>query len=257
MAQSTRRVLFVATDLPPFSDLSSISNLAQSLPGELKDAGDFEVRVMMPCYNNIDERKHNLHEVIRLSGTDVPMGSETESVRVKVASPPDMQVQVYFMDHDEYFDRNGQLTNGDGTEVGDNARRALFFSRSVLETIRKLRWGPDLIHSFGWMSGFVHPLLDTTFADDELLSTSRSVFTPDGEDPDTPVESAFSENMDLSLDGSVGSPITEIAVDYADATIFPPNGSPKKGATAFSEDSGTHSEQLVDLYNQMLSEVPA
>lgn len=255
MARSTRRVLFVATDLPPFSDESSISGLAQALPGKLQDAGDFEIRVMMPCYGNINERKHNLHEVIRLSGTEVPMGSETDSVRVKVASVSDMQAQVYFMDHDDYFD-SGRGGAGDG-DAEENHQRALFFNRAVLETIRKLRWGPDLIHSFGWMSGFIHPLLATTFAEDDLLASAKTVFTPDAEDPNTPIESSFSERMGLALDGSVGSTLSEIGVDFADATIFPPDGSATDGASTFSEDAGTRTEQLVSLYDQMLGEVPA
>lgn len=257
MAQSTSRVLFVATDLPPFTELSSISDLAQSLPVQVQDAGDYEVRVMMPCYGNINEREHSLHEVIRLSGTDVPMGSDTESVRVKVASPPNMKAQVYFMDHDEYFDRNGQMTNGDGEQFADNPRRALFFSRAVLETIRKLRWGPDVIHSVGSMSGLLHALLETTYADEELFASAKSIFTPDEDGPATRVESAFSSEMGLALDGSVGSTVSEIGVDFADATVFPPDGSPVDGAEQFSNDPGTRSEQLAVLYDQMLGEVPA
>lgn len=256
MARSTRRVLFVATDLPPFSDESSVSGLAQSLPDELQDAGDFEIRVMMPCYGDIDERKHNLHEVIRLSGTDVPMGSETESVRVKVASAPNMQAQVYFMDHDDYFGNNGQGGVGEGV-AEENHRRALFFNRAVLETISKLRWGPDLIHSFGWMSGFIHPLLATAFAEDELLASAKSVFTPDGKDPEEPIGSAFSDRMGLALDGSVGSTLSEIGVDFADATILPPESPPTDSASIFSDEAGTRTEQLVTLYDQMLGEVPA
>lgn len=256
MAHSTR-VLFVTSALTPFTELSPLASLTRSLPEALQEAGDFETRIMMPCYGNIDERKHNLHEVIRLSGTDVPMGAETESVTVKVASVPDARLQVYFMDHDGYFERNGRATDADGEEFEDNARRALFFNRSVLETIRKLRWGPDVIHSFGWISSLSPPLLATTYSDDDLLGSAQSIFTPDDLALETRIPSSFTENMELSLDGSLGSTLSEMGLNFADANIFPPNGSPTDGASQFSDDAGHRSEQLATLYNQMLGEVPA
>lgn len=256
MAQS-RRILFVAGAVSPFADHTSTASLVRSLPEQLQKAGDFEARIMMPCYGNIDERKHNLHEVIRLSGTDVPMGSETETVTVKVASVPGVQLQVYFMDHDAYFDRDGHFSTSDGTPFDDNARRALFFNRAVLETIRKLRWGPALIHGFGWVSGFVPFLLDSTYANDDLLSKTKSVFTPDGKDPKTPLPSTFAEDLELPLDGQESSTLSEIGVHYADSSIFPPSRSPIDGAAQFQETADERIDQLVELYDQMLSEVPA
>jgi len=256
MAQS-RRVLFAVSALAPFTEISTIASLTRSLSGQIQEANDFEARIMMPCYGYIDERKHNLHEVIRLSGTDVPMGTDTKSVTVKVASAPDVQLQVYFMDHDGLFDRDGQATDGDGNAFDDNAQRAFFFSRSVLETLRKLRWGPDLIHSFGWIGGFLPPLLSTACTGDDLLSATKSVFTPGSQSPDTFVPSSFSEVTGLSLDGSLNSTLSEIGSNFADATIFPPSGSPTDGASQFGDDVGTRTDQLVTLYDQMLSEVPA
>lgn len=256
MAHS-KRVLFVASTLTPFTEQSPLASLTRSLPGALQEAGDFEIRIMMPCYGDIDERKHKLHEVIRLSGTDVPMGAETESVTVKVASVPNARLQVYFMDHDGYFGRDGQATDADGNQFEDNARRALFFNRSVLETLRKLRWGPDLIHSFGWISGFLPPLLATTYADDDLLGSTQSIFTPGELDLETPIPSSLTENMGLSLDGNLGGTLSEVGLSFADASIFLPNGSPTDGASQFSDDAGLRTDQLATLYNQMLSEVPA
>ncbi len=212
---------------------------------------------MMPCYGDINERKHNLHEVIRLSDTDVPMGSETESVSVKVASVPDVQLQVYFMDHDGYFDRDGHTTDPDGNTFDDNADRALFFNRSVMETLRKLRWGPDLIHSFGWISGLLPSLLSTTYADDELFSSTKCIFTPGGYDPEARLGTSFAERMGLPLDGNTGATLSEVGHTYADAIIFPPGGSSTDGTPTFSEDSGPRTDQAIALYDQMLGEVPA
>lgn len=253
---SSNRLLFVAGALSPFTEQSPLATLTRSLPEQVQDANDFEVRIMMPCYGNINERKHNLHEVIRLSDTDVPMGTETKSVAVKVASVPDAQLQVYFMDHDGYFGGDGPAArNGDAAD--ETLSQALFFSRSVLETIRELRWGPDLVHSFGWMSSFTPSLLATTFADDDLLGTTKSVFTPGGTAPGIPVRSGFADRMNLSLDGTTGSSLSDVGHAHADETILPPETSTEDGTPIFSDETGPRADQAVSLYDQMLSEVPA
>jgi starch synthase len=254
---SSNRLLYVAGALAPFTERSPLASLTRSLPEQVQGQGDFEIRIMMPCYGGIDEREHNLHEVIRLSDTDVPMGSTTESVSVKVASVPDAQLQVYFMDHEGYFDRDGHTTDSDGNAYDDNADRALFFNRSVLETLRKLRWGPDLVHSFGWISGLLPSLLSTTYASDDLFGSTKSVYTPDGQTPEARVEGSFAERVGLSLDGTVGSTVSEVGHAYADATIVPPEGPSLDGTAAFSDDAGARTEQAVALYDQMLGEVPA
>jgi starch synthase len=258
---SSHRLLYVAGSLAPFAEHSPLASLTRSLPEHVQKAGDFEVRIMMPCYGDIDERKHNLHEVIRLSDTDVPMGADTESVSVKVASVPDVRLQVYFMAHDGYFDRTGH-TDADGNAFDDNAMRALFFNRSVLETLRELRWAPDLIHAFGWISGLLPTLLSTTYADDDLLGATKSVFTPGSSVPDTRLHASFADSMNLPLDGDTGATLSEVGHAHADATVLPPNGasasgSPPENASTFAEESGPRTEQTVALYDQMLSEVPA
>lgn len=254
---SSNRLLFVAGALTPYTERSSLASLTRSLPEAVQKAGDFEIRLMMPCYGTINERKHNLHEVIRLSDTEVPMGEDSETVSVKVASIPDTQLQVYFMDHEDYFGRNGLTTDSDGTPFEDNAERALFFTRSVLETVLKLRWGPGLIHSFGWISSFTPSLLNTAYADVDLFDTTKSVFTPGGDDPGPRVQSAFAERTGLALDGNTDSTLPELGHTYADATILPPRHSSSNGASVFSDDAETRAEQAVSLYDQMLSEVPA
>lgn len=254
---SSKRLLYATGALTPFTEHSSLASLTRSLPEQVQEAGNFEIRIMMPCYGHIDERTHNLHEVIRLSDTDVPMGDETESVSVKVASVPDAQLQVYFMDHEGYFGRPGQATDADGNVFEDNAERALFFNRSVMETLRKLRWGPDLIHSFGWISGLLPSLLSTTYADDDLFRSTKSVYTPSGRAPGTRVGSSFADHRGLPLDGNAGGTLSELGHSYADATIFPPEQSAVDGASTFGTDDATRTEQAVTLYDQMLGEVPA
>ena len=259
---SSHRLLYVVGALAPFTERSPLAALSRSLPEQVQKAGDFEVRIMMPCYGDINERKHSLHEVIRLSDTDVPMGADTESVSVKVASVPEVQLQVYFMDHDDYFGRANHTTDADGNAFEDNADRALFFSRSVLETLRELRWGPDLIHAFGGISGFLPSLLSTTYTDDDLLGATKSVYTPGGSAPEVNVDASFADAMHLPLDGHTGATLSEVGHTYADATVFPPGETPANGlqgdrTSTFQDDTKPRTEQAVALYDQMLGEVPA
>lgn len=256
MAQS-RRILFIAGEVTPFAETSSIASLVRMLPEQLQDAGDFEARVMMPCYGAIDEREHNLHEVIRLSGTDVPMGTDPETLTVKVASVPDVRLQVYFMDHETYFGDEILPSKDDPASPESVLRRALFFNRAALETICKLRWGPDLIHSFGWMSGFVPLLLESEYDSDELLGTAQSIFTPDDQDPGTEISSALAQKMNLGLDGNAPSTFSDAGLRHADTSIHPPNTAGLNGDSQFDGDTADHGQQLAGLYNQMLNEVPA
>jgi starch synthase len=256
MAKS-RRVLFVAGEVTPFAETSSIASLARMLPEQLQGAGDFQARIMMPCYGTIDEREHNLHEVIRLSGTDVPMGDDTETLIVKVASVPDVRLQVYFMDHETYFG-DGSLSVDDNRPAFDDVfRRALFFNRAVLETIQKLRWGPDVIHSLGWMGGLLPLLLASEYGDDEYLGTPQTVFTPDDQDPGTAIPAELAQGMGLAIDGSAGSTVSEAGFHHADASILPPGIPAVDGSSQFDDDDTKHGDQLASLYDQMLSEVPA
>lgn len=256
MAQS-RRVLFIAGEVTPFAKTSSLASLARTLPEQLQAEDDFEARVMMPCYGAIDEREHNLHEVIRLSGADVPMGSETETLTVKVASLPDVRLQVYFMDHDTYFRAPDAAADGEASSPADVLRRAVFFNRAALETIQTLRWGPDLIHSFGWMSGLVPFLLSSEYGEDELLSKAKSVYTPETDTVTPELATNFAENLGLSLDGNAPESFLDAGAQFADVSIAPPETPAHDGIRQFHTEADERGQQLAALYNQMLDEVPA
>jgi len=256
MAQPTR-ILFVAGEVSPFAQASSIADLTRTLAEQLQDAGDYDARIMMPCYGSISERKHNLHEVIRLSGTDIPMGDETEELTVKVASVPGVRLQVYFMDRDDYFNRKGIAVDEDGEPFDDNSRRALFFNRAVLEMILKLRWGPDVIHSFGWISSLIPLLRETEYAEEELVTNAKIVYTPDDLDPDAALTPEDATELGLELDDTDAPTLNEIGQRYADAAIVPPNLDAEGDADRFSDDEDERIDQLVALYDRMLSEVPA
>lgn len=256
MAQS-KRILFIAGEVAPFAEVSDIANLARTLPEAIQEAGDYEARITMPRYGTINERRNQLHEVIRLSGTEVSMGDATETLTVKVASLPDIRLQVYFMDHEGYFGRSAIATDEDGEPFDDNADRALFFDRAVLNTIGKLRWGPDVIHAFGWVSGLIPLLLHSEYAGDELLGSAKIVYTPDAVDTTTTLSADFLDAQGLPADELADATLAEAGAHFADAVIYPPALDPAGGHPQFDADDEARTEQLHALYDEMLSEVPA
>ena len=257
MATPTR-ILFVSGEVEPFAHLSDTGHLARTLPELLQEAGNYDTRLMMPRYGTISERKNRLHEVIRLSGTDVPMGDETETLKVKVASIPGTRLQVYFMDSGRYFKRKGLHASKKGEVFEDNTERALFFGRSVFETLTKLRWGPDVLHAFGWISGFLPFLLDTEYADNELFAETKTIYTPDSIEADAALSNDLADALHLSLNGEAsGLPLTDLGLKYADAVIFPPSVPPVDDAPQFSDEEDERTDQLLAVYEQASSSVPA
>ena len=252
MANPTR-ILYVAGEVKPFAQASDTATLVRMLPEQLQESGDFEARIMMPRYGTISERKNRLHEVIRLSGTDIPMGDRTETLKVKVASIPGIRLQVYFMDNTHYFKRKGLHTDKAGNLFEDNVERALFFGRSVIETLRKLMWGPDIIHAMGWISGLLPLLLKTEYADEELFENTRVVYTPDGIDADAILSDTIVDTMNLSVNGeATGLRMGEIGHKFADLSIFPASlDTTLPDQLQFSEDEEERVQQVIDCYEQV------
>ncbi len=258
MANSTR-ILFVSDEVEPFSKSSATATLVRNLPEQLQNAGDYEMRIMMPRYGTISERKNRLHEVIRLSGTEIEMGDRNETLKVKVASIPGIRLQVYFMDNNHYFKRKGVYANKQGSVFEDNLERALFFARSSLETIHNLGWGPDVVHAFGWMSGFVPLLLRTEFGADELFEHTKAIFTPNDVNFDVQVNDDFAGAENLS-DGSTlaGQDPNAIGLSFADASIFPHTIQPEGSVSLqFGKAEDDNVETARSVYDQLLSKVAA
>lgn len=256
MANATR-ILFVSGEVKPFAEVSDISTLVRTLPEHLQEAGDYETRIMMPRYGTISERKNRLHEVIRLSGTEVSMGEETETLKVKVASIPGIRLQVYFMDSKRYFKRKGVYTDRKSKDpYEDNAERALFFGRAVLETISKLRWGPDLIHVFGWMAAPIASLVRKEFGDVALFEKSKLVFTPDDAGIEAEITDELVDRLQLPDDTARGS-LQDIAAANADVIALPNTLSLDfEDAVAFDPSEETLIDEMTAIYDQALS-VPA
>ena len=146
---SKPRVLYISQHLTPYLPETTMSHVSRMLPQGTHEKGK-EIRVFMPRFGKINERRHQLHEVIRLSGMNLNVNDTDHPLIIKVASIPSARIQVYFIDNDTYFKRKAVLKDGDGNFFADNDERSLFFVRGVLETVRKLGWAPDIIHCSGW-----------------------------------------------------------------------------------------------------------
>lgn len=256
MATPTR-ILFVSDEVAPFTENTDTARLVRTLPEQLQESGEYEVRILMPRYGTISERRNRLHEVIRLSGTEVTIGERTETLKCKVASIPGIRLQVYFMDNRHYFKRKGIYHDKQGKLFEDNAERALFFGRAALETIRNLGWKPDVVHAFGWISGLVPLMLKTAYASDELYQDARVVYTPNISDLGASVSAELLAAADLSGGADATGEPSAIGAHFADNVILPPSHASVNGHAIFSEEEDAWFEQGVELYEGALNEVAA
>ncbi|GAB5535714.1 MAG: glycogen/starch synthase [Rubricoccaceae bacterium] len=215
------RVLFVAGEVAPFSDTTETARLIRALPEALQETKGVEPRIMMPRYGIVSERRNRLHEVIRLSGAEIPVGDASDTLKVKVASIPGIRLQVYFMDSVDYFKRKG-LHRERKTEVlfEDNPHRALFYARAALSTAEKLGWNPDIVHASGWIASFIPHVLHTELADNELFTAARSVYTPDVIE-DYTAELTTEQATELGLPDSFGGrSLRSIGLETASAVAY-------------------------------------
>ena len=149
-----KKILFINQEISPYVPDTTMSVMGRELPHVMQDR-NHEIRTFMPKWGTINERRGQLHEVIRLSGMNLIINDTDHPLIIKVASIPTSRVQVYFIDNDDYFSKRQMEVDENGIDYNDNGERAIFFARGVLETVKKLRWIPDIIHCQGWMSGVV------------------------------------------------------------------------------------------------------
>lgn len=176
IAMKANRILFVTQEINPYVPESPLTRLGREVPLKSIEAGR-EIRAFMPKWGNINERRNQLHEVIRLSGLNLTIDKVDHPLIIKVASLAGYRMQIYFIDSEDFFSRRLHERDAEGVEYRDNFERAVFYARSVLETVKKLRWSPDIIHCQGWISCLVPVYLRTAFADDMVLQNSRVVYS--------------------------------------------------------------------------------
>jgi starch synthase len=193
--------------MDPYINLTQAAKIANSLPKYLQDNG-MEIRVLMPKFGNINERRHRLHEVVRLSGINVIINDEDYPLVIKVASLPGARLQVYFLDNEDFFKRKAVFEDENNNFYEDNSDRMIFFCKGALETVRKFGWAPDLIHCFGWMTSLIPMFLKTTYKDDPIFANSKVIYTLSNDYFKTKLKADFSTQLQIS------DSITKKHVDY-------------------------------------------
>lgn len=223
-----KKVLFINTETSPYVANNPLSIMGKKVP-ERMQANGFEIRTFMPKWGCINERRGQLHEVIRLSGMNIIVDETDHPLIIKVASIPVSRVQVYFIDNDDYFTRKGIEKDEDGNVYSDNGERAIFFARGVLETVKKLRWVPDVIHCQGWMSAIVPLFIKKAYHDEPCFRDCKVVSSLYHSDMEgtigmnykkclqykniTPeMLSAYNDSFDLKE-------LCKLAIDYSDGII--------------------------------------
>lgn len=170
------KVLFINQEITPYVSESEMALTGRNLPQAIQEKGR-EIRTFMPKWGNINERRNQLHEVIRLSGMNLIIDDTDHPLIIKVASIQAARMQVYFIDNDDYFQHRLQLTDENGVEYEDNDSRAIFYARGVLETVKKLRWSPDIIHCNGWMTALAPLYIKKAYKDEPSFKNSKIVFS--------------------------------------------------------------------------------
>lgn len=192
MDNSVKKVLFVNSEIYPYVPESEMSMIGRYLPQGTQEKKR-EIRSFMPRYGCINERKNQLHEVIRLSGMNLIISDVDRPLIIKVASIAAAHTQVYFIDNDDYFKRKQLERDENGVFFEDNDERAIFFARGVLETVKKLRWAPDIIHCHGWISHLLPVYLKKAYMDDPIFSNSKVVISFYNDTPNEKFSSNFFE----------------------------------------------------------------
>lgn len=170
------RILYVASEINPFVQYSDVGDFVRRLPQAMQEKG-MEIRILVPRFGLINERKNRLHEVVRLSGINITMGDEEKPLIIKVASIPNAKLQVYFIDNEDYFQRKSVFHDKENNFHADNDERAIFFCKGVLETVKKLGWAPDIVHCNDWMTSLIPLYLKTRYKKDPNYKNAKSVFT--------------------------------------------------------------------------------
>lgn len=168
------KILYICQQIMPYLPETEESKLCRELSQAMQERGN-EIRTFMPRYGCINERRNQLHEVIRLSGMNLIIDDNDHQLIIKVASIPSARIQIYFIDNEDFFSRRAVVTDENGVEFADNDERMVFFARGVLETVKKLRWTPDVVHCHGWFSSIAPLYLRKVFDNDPIFRDVKIV----------------------------------------------------------------------------------
>ena len=264
------RILFVSQEIYPFLDQETpIRLLNRKLP-EWFHASGCETRTFMPKFGDINERRNQLHEVSRLSGMNIIISEADHPLLIKVASIQAARIQIYFIDNDDYFYRRKGVVDANGEEYKDNDERSIFFARGVLESVKKLRWTPDVVHCSGWMSALTPLFLKKLYADTPFFKDTKVILSLDDQEYTTPFSSKFSNKilgggiLNSDIRTIAGLPVgyedlMRLAIDYSDAIVLASenvnqrllNYAQNSGKPILSY-AGEDKQAYIDFYNSLL-----
>jgi starch synthase len=237
------RILFVSQEIIPYLKDSQMGYIGRHLPQGIQERGR-EIRTFMPRFGHINERRNQLHEVIRLSGMNLIIDDTDHPLIIKVASIQSARMQIYFIDNDDYFQRKYMFRDKNNKFYKDNEERAIFFSRGVIETVKKLGWAPDLVHVHGWMTSLVPLYIKRAYRDNPLFSDTRIVVSIYDDDFEESLNKDFGNN--IKLDGITNKDLKH----YKKPTYV----NMMKAAIDFSEGviigSETVNQELLDYANE-------
>lgn len=223
------KVLYISQEIAPYLPETPMALAGRYMPQYAEEQG-FEVRTFMPKYGCINERRNQLHEVIRLSGMNVIIDDTDHPLIIKVATLQPARMQVYFIDNDDYFHYSPDKTLETVASPDDNDERMMFFARGVIETVRKLRWNPSIVHCMGWISALVPLYLKRMFADDPTFADTKIVYALHSAGFDYTLNPRFREKLlplqleagdlrSLDSDAIDFNALNRVAIDYADAVV--------------------------------------
>lgn len=223
------KILFISQEIFPYLPESEIADQGRYLPQAVQDRGR-ETRTFMPKFGSVNERRNQLHEVIRLSGMNLIIDDTDHPLIIKVASIQSARLQIYFIDNDDYFQRKNTIVDDDGNEYEDNDERTIFYIRGVMETVKKLRWTPDVIHCLGWMTALAPLYIKKAYNDDPFFKNSKVVYSLFNDEFKKPFHPSFADKLLLEgiqkkhLSSIKDNEITyealsKLAVDFSDGVI--------------------------------------
>ena len=223
-----KKVLFVTQEMDPYTALSEISGIVRELPEYVQNK-QMEIRVLMPRYGTINERRHRLHEVVRLSGMNIIVDDDDFPLIIKVASLPNARMQVYFLDNEDFFKRKSVFTDDEGNPFKDNPDRMIFFCKGVIETVRKFGWPPDIIHCHGWMTSLIPVFIREAYKTEPLFHNSKIVYSlynnslekhfPNSFTDKASINNLSAEDLDAYVNGSGNITLDKGAISFSDAII--------------------------------------
>ncbi len=266
----TVKILYISQEITPYLPESEVATMCRNLPQAIQEKGR-EIRTFMPRFGCVNERRNQLHEVIRLSGMNLIIDDNDHPLIIKVASIQAARMQVYFIDNDDFFHRKTMIADENGEEFSDNEDRSIFFVRGVLETVKKLRWAPDIVHCNGWMTSLAPIYIKKAFNTDPFFKDAKVVYSVYADDFKRPFSAKFGEK--LKLEGisdedvklvlgkeSSFEDLTKLALEYSDGAVIASSNANSnlkdyiaKSGKLFLDTPA--SDNYVDAYNEFYDKV--